>query len=156
MTEPKAKKNMDYSASAVNLTNHESFKGMFVYLRKWQENKTRLESELKEKNTELFDSIARCDKEIANSINDIRLTIDERGSYQDLEKGDYAVKQRVVAVSYSPEKCHEFLSPSLVAAVIVESVDKGTVEALVKAGRITDEQQEAISKKSESYRFIIK
>jgi hypothetical protein len=32
------------------------------------------------------------------------------------------------------------LPPQLQAAVIVESVDKGTVEALVKAGRITPEQ----------------
>jgi hypothetical protein len=154
MVGSKLKKNIDYSASAVNLCNPTQVEvalGKYTYLQqRIDELKAQLEAYPEQQE---IDELSKQQEEIRRGII---AGIDTYGSYQDLLGGHYAVKQRAVTVSYSPEKCHEVLHSSLVAAVIVESVDKGTVEALAKAGRITDTQLEAISKKSESYRFIIR
>ena len=155
--ETKTKKNTDYSASAVNLTNHECFKGMFLALRDWQEKKAQLEAELKVRNAEIYQLLEGCDKEIFTITNDIKLSIDQYGSYQDLENGIYAVKQRKVSLSYDP-KVLRIKHPKEAELVITEIVDSKKLDGLVKGGLLDKGAliTEGIAKETESYAYIIK
>jgi hypothetical protein len=153
----KVRSNTDYSASAVNLCNPTAVE---EYLHAQRERIHKLEI-LQEKidacvPTELTEEFRNLQKEIADEDKGIRTYIDSFGSYQNLGTGMYGVKQRVVSVNYSPDAVHKVIPPQLAVAVIVESVDKATVEALVKAGRISLEQQKQISSESVHFRYIIK
>ena len=157
MTESKTRKATDYTNSAVNLQNHESYIGMFESLRHWQENKAKLESELKAKNTELYGLLEGCDKEIGIIMNDIRLSIDQYGSYQDLEKGWYAVKQRAISKSYDAQAFKDNYI-KLAPAVIVETVNEKALQGLIKGGLLTEEElkEKGVTQGSESFRYIIR
>ncbi|MFA5377223.1 MAG: hypothetical protein WC455_15845 [Dehalococcoidia bacterium] len=149
--------NPDYSDSAVNLVNPSEVKEALLA----QKNRLLDLAKLQEKidnciPAELSAELECLQQEIAAEDKGIRGYIDTFGSYQDVENGHYALKQRAVTVSYDPKAVHQHLETALVAACIVESVDKATVEALVKAGRITGEQQKAISQEKETYRFVIR
>jgi hypothetical protein len=157
VTEAKGKKNMDYSASAVNMCNPKIVSDFMATL---QVLKQDYDMAVSARNAAIPATLQVRVLETEAAVNSmaetIKAAVEQYGSYQDLETGHYALKQKAITVNYLPVKCHEVLPAAMVAAVIVESVDKGTVEALVKAGRITPEQQENISEKKESYRFIIR
>lgn len=157
MTESKPRKNNDYTASAVNLTNHEVYKGMFENLRHWQENKGKLESELKTKNAELYSLLDNCDKEINIVMSDIRLSIDQYGSYQDLERGDYAIKQSTISKSYDAQAFKDNYI-KLAPAVIVETVNEKALLGLIKGGLLTEKdlKEKGVTQEAESFRYIIK
>lgn len=150
------KKNPDYTASAVNLTNPDEVNLLLVQFHQLQNLAHEYDTELREKNAELYQKIDTNAKALAECEKMLRAEIEAKGSYQNMELGWYAVKSRAVMVSYSPEKVREVLPVQVQAAVIIESVDKAMVDALVKGGRITPEQQELISQKIESFRFIIR
>ena len=152
--ETKVKKNPDYSASAVNLTNPSEVALTLVHIKLLQAEIDNLDDVMK--SYPEYEQMVDKQQELAKLRKEAEMEIDTYGSYQDTEKGFYALKQRAVTVSYLADRVHEHLPPAMVAAVIVESVDKGTVEALVKAGRITPDQQEAISQKIEVYKYIIR
>jgi hypothetical protein len=134
----KPKRNPDYSASAERLTQSPFIKALLDDMLRQQADADRLKSLLNAyaewaELQQINDTIAAIRRKIEESLP-------EHGGYQDVENGHYALRQRAVTVTYLPGKVHDVLPPQLQAAVIVESVDKGTVEALVKAGRITPEQ----------------
>ena len=148
------KANPDYTESAVNLTNPPEAKVLLDALAAVDSESAGLQR--------IIDSypeskmLAELAEKRASICKEIESVIQQQGSYQDIDAGQYAVRQRVVTVSYDPQKVHDILSPQLAAAVIVESVDKATVNALVKAGRITTEEQKNISEERETYRLFIK
>ena len=150
------KKNPDYSASAVNLTNDNSVKSVLLYLRNWQcvlndlkaQSEALIPSELKER-------IKEAEKNVTTAGQDIRVAIDERGSYQDIEAGQYAVKQRRESTTYLPEKVEDYLA-NFASAVIEKSVNKKALEGLIKGNLITAEQARMCGVVSMSYAYIIK
>lgn len=151
------KKNVDYSASAVNLTNHEQLVDM---LRVLHEKQTEMES-LRVKiqaavPQELRDREAFLTQDIGEIMGDIRLTIDERGSCQDVERGWYAVKQRRESIAYKPELVRQYAPSKVASFVLIESVDTKAMDAMLKTGQITPEQVKQCGEVKETFAYIIK
>lgn len=153
-TEVKAKRNPDYSQSAVNLCNPPEVLELLKNYHSTQTVIDNLDAVLKAYPE--YEQMIEQQQKLAELRKDIEKAIEQYGSYQEIQFGCYALKQRAITVCYLAEAVHKHLNPAMVAAVIVESVDKATVEALVKAGRISLEEQELISQKTEVYKFIIR
>lgn len=152
------KTNVDYSNSAVNLTNPPQVVESLLAQR---ERQLRL-ADLQDKMNacipnELKVELANLQKEIATENEGIKGYIDTFGSYQDLERGMYAVKQRKVSVSYDPQ-IFRVQYPAYAPAVIKETVDTAKITGLIKGGLLTPEDLEnkGVSMKSESYSYIIR
>ena len=79
------------------------------------------------------------------------------GSYQDLDKGWYAVKQRKVSKSYNAE-AFEKTYPQFAPAVIIKTVDTTKLNGLIKGGLLAEDDlvDVHIIKESESFAYIIK
>lgn len=119
------RKNPDYSASAMNLTNDARLLELLGGLYSLQASRQRQQE-----------------------------AIESFGSYQDMEAGHYALKQRRVTVTYSAAAVRTAM-PDFAKAVIEETVNKAKIEGLAKGGLITPAQVEAVSTKAESFRYVI-
>jgi len=150
------KKNPDYSASAVNLTNHEDVKEALDELHGSQKYLAHLQVVLKERNEELMAEIDAVAGTISGLAQNIRTLIDTHGSYQDIEAGAYAVKQMRKTVSYEPALVRDNLDVKCAAMVIIESVDKVSLGRLVKAGIVSQEQADLCGIAKIDYAYIIK
>ena len=151
---------MDYSKSAVNLTNHYSLLGM---LRSLADSKTSLRA-IEDKIEQLIPADLKAlqekyQDEIMQTTSDIQMTIEERGSYQDLEANLYAIKQRKVTKSYNAEafeKCY----PQYAPAVIIKAVDTTKLNGLIKGGLLTEDNLKnpdiGVITEKESFSYIIK
>ncbi len=158
-TEPK-RKNTDYSASAVNLTNDYRLGDSLNILRTRQEQLEKLNEEARALiPAELHELIQAAEEMVKQSQGEIRQRIDEFGSFQDLTVGRYAVKQRKVSVSYDAAR-FKFLYPQYAPAVIVESVDTAKLKGLIKGGLLKEEDLKhpdvAVAKETEGFAYIIK
>ncbi len=149
-------KNIDYTKSAVNLTNSPKLKVSLDILHDIQhridEVKASIElsipRDLKDILSTLQEQYDGCRKSIITDIDNI-------GSYQDIISGIYAVKQRRVSVNYKPDlvRLH---APNALPMVIIESVDQDAMTKLVKDGFISPEQARLCADIKESYSYIIK
>jgi hypothetical protein len=151
----KSKKNADYSASAVMLGDHEPvkialslYKGTEVKL---EECKKRLEA------TPEYKELSRIAVQLAEVKVEVREVIDDCGSYQDLENGIYAVKQRRESKTYLAEpfaKNYEKFAP----VVIEQAINVKALEGLIKGKLITEDElkDNGVIKVSESFVYIIK
>lgn len=152
-------KNTDYSKSAVNLCNPVTIGEKPELLAGLNDTCDAL---IAERNA-LIDGLEVNVKikELSEKINTIRDEIREEvellGSYQNLDNGWYAIKQRKESLTYNVKKVK--LNPAFnkyTDAVIIETVDKGKLEGLVKGGLISAEDARACADVSESFVFIIK
>ncbi len=152
----KAKANPDYSASAVNLTNDKRLEDLLDRLRiqegELEESEAEVEALIPDP---LKETLYLTKKQIKNLTDDIRQTIDEFGSYQNVDIGAYAVKQRKESITYLPEKVKTIL-PDFALIVIEESVNKKAFEGLVKGGLITEAEATQCGIVAMSYAYIIK
>ncbi len=152
------RKNIDYSVSAVNLTNPPEIKTRLSNYRDsiqaYEKLKIEAESHIPEY---LRARIKNSEADLATEFKALRETIDLLGSYQDLEGGNYAVKQRKVSVSYDAGR-FEYVYPQFAPAIIVKTVDTAKLKGLIKGGLITEDALAAgdISRTTESYAYIIK
>lgn len=158
MAEIKTKKNTDYSASAVFLCNPAEVTVGYAVLKSGRENLMAL----REKADSLIpqalkDEIELCQKQITEQENGLRTAIDQFGSYQDIETGEYALKQRKVSVSYD-SKILRLKHPKEAELVIEETVNTTKINGLVKGGLLDlgALKTEGITKESESFVYIIK
>jgi hypothetical protein len=150
-------KNIDYSASAVRLTNPPEIKELLDKLKV-------LQSEIDTKQAvidslipqSLSDEMGNLETEKMGLNHEIKLLIDELGSYQDFDNGRYAIKQRRESISYKPELVKEKLPANFAGMVIVESVDTRKMEGMVKGGFITPEQAKSCGEVIATYAYIIK
>ena len=152
------KKNTDYSASAVNLKNPQEVLVEMVKLKGLYDNLLVLQNQLETYiPKELKDRIEICQKYISEQNAQVRLSVDTFGSYQDLEQGWYAVKQRKVSKSYNAE-AFEKTYPQFAPAVIIKAVDTTKLNGLIKGGLIDEPllKGSGIIKESESFAYIIK
>ena len=159
MTEPKAtRKNTDYSASAVKLCNPPEVEGLLLDL---QNEQTSVEQLKNQANAlipdELKVKIGQAEFTVAKLSTEIRRVIDKEGSYQDIEVGWYALKQRKVSKSYKAEP-FEKNYPQFAPAVIIKAIDTAKLTGLIKGGLINEGQLEAdgVLVCTESFAYIIK
>lgn len=152
------KKNMDYSKSAVNLTNPGELIPQLAVLLALKGSKEVITQEIqeaipKELNQKLLDITA----EIAKVEETIKETIEKFGSFQNVEKGVYALKQRKVSRSYDAG-VFKLAYPTYAPAVIVETVDTVKLGGLIKGGLITEESLKinGVVEEKESFQYIIK
>ena len=151
-------KNTDYSASAVKMVNPPETHTLLGELKNLKADLLVLNEQVDALiPQELRDRIEICQKWIIEKEVDIRLAVDMFGSYQDLDKGWYAVKQRKVSKSYNAEK-FEAIYPQYSPAVIIKAVDTTKLNGLIKGGLITNDELilHAITKETESFAYIIK
>jgi hypothetical protein len=152
------KRNIDYSNSAVNLINPELL-GELLESLKYQEIELQ---ELRDKANsyipaETLSAIEQMNMAVNDSRALITKTIESLGSYQNLDLGFYAIKQRKVSKSYDPD-VFKLAYPMFAPAVIIEAVDTVKLNGLVKGGLITEEslKTNGVITEKESFQFIIK
>ena len=151
-------KNIDYSASAVKMVNPPEIKVLLGELQKLKADMLILNEQAEKLiPQDLKDRMSICSKYISEKEAGVKLAIDIFGSYQDLEQGQYAVKQRKVSKSYNAEK-FEAIYPQYSPAVIIKAVDTTKLNGLLKGGLINDWElkEKGVLKETESFAYIIK
>jgi len=153
------KKNTDYSASAVNLTNPTELGVGLCALKVCQEQlavvQAKIEDSIPDELKAQRDLYA---KQITDLNADLRKAVDDLGSYQNLEDGLYAVKQSVKSKSYNAQP-FESSYPEFAQAVIIKSIDGDKLKALQKGGLVADDarlESLFILSVKESFKYIIK
>ncbi len=157
-TESKTKKNMDYSASAVNLTNRPEVEEKLSHFRML----IAKSKELTEKASTYIPASITAELEcIQHELDEdnkaIRVAIEIFGSYQDIATGSYALKQRKVSISYDPKELRT-KHPAEAALVIEETVNATKINGLIKGGLLDAGmlKTEGITKETESFAYIIR
>jgi hypothetical protein len=150
-------KNIDYSNSAVNLTNPDDVKNLLSERSIMASVMATYQEALKASNKELCDKIAELSNRMENNEIAIKTAIDLFGSYQDTATGFYGVKQRKVSVSYDPAK-FKLRFPAYAPAIIIEAVDTVKLNGLIKGGLVTaDEMKDAgIVTEKPSFVYIVR
>ncbi len=146
------KKHPDYSASAINLCNPAQV-AVLVFTKKEKVN------EIERLQTVLcaypeYEQLQALGKEVTELDGKIRSTIDEYGSFQDLDYGAYGVKQSRKTVTFIANAIREII-PQYAEAVI-DGVNKTKMNGLLKGGLITQEQADQCSEVKEDFAYIIK
>ena len=152
------KSNPTYEASAVNLKNNINLeidlKAYHGLCDKINELGVKINATIPQ---ELKDQLSSYETQLKGCTEAVRADIDIYGSYQDVEKGWYAVKQRVVSKSYDPE-AFEKAYPQFAPAIIIKCVDSVKLNGLIKGGLVTeaDLKEKAVIRETESFKVIIK
>lgn len=154
MTTESKRKNIDYTASAVNLMNSPILGHKLCELKEAQGIADVFQKALED--TEPYRMLARCQDDIARMRDEIHELIEEQGSFQDTEAGMYAVKQRRESITYKPELVRQYAPSKVASFVLVESVDSKALDAMLKAGQITPEQARQCGTIEEKFAFIIR
>lgn len=147
-------KNKDYSASAVHLCNPPELKKVLEERRDFISHIANLKA-LLEAYPE-WAELRKAEQRLADHDQYIREAINQFGSYQDVDKGWYALKQRKESITYTPELVKIILEPKLASLVIVESVDSKALNSLVKGGLVSPEQIQQCGEVKESYAYIVR
>ena len=149
--------NTDYTNSAVNLITGDKATLQAERLLKLAELMALADKACKELDaTPQAMDFKNINAAIALLKEGIKSDIDAIGSYQDLEHGFYAVKQKRVGFTYSPELVKANL-PKYATALIEETVNSKALDGLVKGKLITQEQVASIvGETKETYAYIIK
>jgi hypothetical protein len=150
--------NIDYSKSAVNLSNSVVLSVELDQLQNLEQQGEAINNQIsslipqalidmQDQNTEL----------IAKKHDEIKLLIETCGSYQNLEKGWYGIKQRKVSKSYNALE-FEKNYPSFAPAVIIKAVNTTALNGLIKGGLITEDHLKGlgITEEKETFQYIIK
>lgn len=147
------KKKTDYTNSAVNLCNPPQLQSLLIDLALLRGAEAILQTELEK--TPVFSSLKAKQGEITFLSTTIREAIDAHGSFQDLDTGTYALKQRKISITYIASKVREFLR-TYADAVIEEVVSKSKLEGLRKGGLVSQADLDRCADTTESFAYIIK
>ncbi len=131
------RKNIDYSISAVNLVNPPELKKALEERQSFTGAIANLKG-LLEAYPE-WEELKKAEQRLVDSDQYIRGLIDEFGSYQNLQTGEYALKQQRFSTVYLADKVPKVM-PEFEKAVLVTTVDGKKVDALLKGGLITPDQ----------------
>jgi len=146
-------KKTDYSNSAVQLCNPPRVAEFLAHLIELKHEEAIMLMEIER--TSLFKELTAKRNVIAAQEQFIRQAIDEQGSYQDLDAGNYAIKQRKLSVTYIASKVREFLR-DYADAVIEEVVSRVKLEGLRKGGLVSQDDLDRCADTTESFAYIIK
>ena len=152
------KKNPDYSASAVNLTNPIDALNYLKNLHSFKVELDEVETAITMATPmELLTKRAKLQNDIENIMGGIKVVIDNQGSYQDTELGLYAVKQLKRTKLYSATN-FESCFPEYAAAVLTKSINVPVLEGLIKGNLLSEEglRRAHIIEDKESFAYIIK
>ena len=158
MTETKTKKNPDYTASAVNLVNPPEVEAL---LTNWHQEQQALNEVLIEieKNVPQQLKVERdlTETRLVILVQAIKDAIDSQGSYQNTEKGEYALRQLKRTKLYSAS-VFEVCFPEYAQAVLTKSVNVPVLEGLIKGNLLSEEglRRAHIIEDKESFAYIIK
>ena len=152
-TESKTKANPDYTESAVNLKNPPEVKVALDLYHQLEKEKTELAEKFEA--SELFKEYTEAIQKVQEQHKTVKEAIETHGSYQDIEAGAYAVKQKKLSITFIPEQARIHI-PAYSEAVIEEVVNGRKVAGLLKGGLITEEQAKAMSETKETFAFIVK
>jgi hypothetical protein len=149
------KKNPDYTASAVNLTNRPELARLTAELQELQQSvevRRSLLADIQE-----YKDLQEGEAAVNNKITEIRQAIDIYGSYQDHATGRYALKQRKQTREWHADNFESYFS-EYAAAALTKSVNVPVVEGLLKGGLLfMDELEKAsIITYKETFSYIIK
>ena len=151
------KKNPDYTESAVDLKNDQR---VLVDLRAYhglQDQIEKLNSDIDALiPQELKDQLASLEIQKKACLEGIKSDVESYGSYQDVESGWYAIKQRKKSVTFPLDKVRAYAPKKVADFVIVESVDEKAMEAMIKAKQLTATELELCSETSESFVYIVR
>lgn len=151
------KKNINYEASAVNLVNPPPVIADLRTLRDCQANIALIKEKIAACiPQELTDTLNQAEKALALMAENIKIDIVAYGSYQNLETGEYALRQRRESITYKPEFVRQFAPAQVAYAVIVEAVDSKVMETLIKSGKIEPETAKQCGIVEEKFAFIIR
>lgn len=149
---------MDYTKSAVNLCNP---KEVEVLLGKYAETRKVLD-DLNAKAQalipkEITDNIGLANEELNKLNGQIRQAIDQYGSYQDLVREIYGIKQRKISKSYDADR-FDTAYPEYSKAVVIKAIDTVKLNGLVKGGLLVEDELRAkgVLKEAESYAYVIR
>ena len=131
-------KGTDFTKSAERLTNPAEVRNLLLEYGEALALTEARETALKA--TEAYAVLNQAQEAASKAREAVREAVERCGSYQDVEAGHYAVKQRKFSVSYDPVKVREVI-PQFAAGVIEESVPKNKILGLVRGGLITSEQE---------------
>ncbi|OBW62614.1 MAG: hypothetical protein A9183_06900 [Dehalococcoides mccartyi] len=141
------KTNPDYSESAFNLTNKAELAEM-LNQRRYMEARIL--------GAKTAAGLPVMEQELADLDIKVRQAIDTLGSYQDVENGKYAVKQRRQSIIYSPDKVREYLG-KYAPAIIDEHVNEKVLTSLIKGGQVSDEiVPQLVEDTRETFAYIIR
>lgn len=152
------KKNVDYSNSAVNLVNPDSVKigldSILILRDKLIEVQAKINECIPAELTLIENNLKA---EMDRQITDLKGYIELDGSYQDLDRGWYAVKQRKVSKSYDAA-VFKLAYPLYAPAVIIETMDTVKLGGLIKGGLIkeADLKTNGVVEEKETFNYIIK
>ena len=150
-------KKLDYSASADNLRNDPKLGIMLLKLHERQGALVAIKEMAQSHIPQAVrDGILATEAEIANLEKSIRTGIDILGSFQDVEAGLYAIRQRRVSLSYDAQ-AFKAAYPPFATAVMTETVNVKVLEGLMKGKILTAEdlKEKGVSKESVNYRYIV-
>jgi len=160
MTQENGKaKGPDYSTSAVELCNPPKVKELLDKLHAQQAVKDDVMEKLKAQSAELMAKMQEIDKAIVDTIANVKSTVDALGSYQDIEAGDYAIKQERKTKQYHVDKFKAYSQFEPYApAVIQESINVKALEGLVKGTLIAAEdlRNTGVITESVSFSYIVR
>lgn len=146
-------KKIDYTNSAVNLCNPPELKSLLTNLARLKQRETACREALQK--TALYTQFAISQNDTKECEDALKAAIEAHGSYQDLNAGDYAIKQKKLSVTYIASKVREFLR-TYADAVIEEVVSKPKLEGLRKGGLVSQADLDRCADTTESFAYIIK
>jgi len=152
--EPTAKKNgPDYTASAECLYNPATVKELLDTLHRAENLRISLKEEIPAELLGRIDAIEVSIREITYRLKE---AVEQHGSYQDIEAGDYAVKYRRIHKEFNADTFAEKFPEY--PTVIKRAVDVGKLQGLVKGGLLTEDELKVkgILTEEQTFAFYIK
>ena len=146
------KKNPDYTASAVSITNPVEIEILLGQRKAVSGQVGELLNTLEQ--NPIYKDIQEGKATLAGIDKQLVALIDEKGGYQDTDTGLYALRQRRISLSYIPERLRECI-PQWASALISEVVDPKKVSQLIKSKLITESEIEVATTRKETTRIII-
>lgn len=148
-------KNRDYSASAVDLNNDALVEDAYQNYRKASELSDELRAKLEL--TPEFKAWTESCFVVAEAKSNLSIAIDQNGSYQDVEAGHYAIKQRKVSKQFHVEPFIKNFE-KFVPLVVEQTINIDALKGQIKGKLITEDEllEKGVITTTETYAYIIK
>ena len=151
------KQNPNYESSAVMLTNPPQVMDLLTKYHRLGNEIERIQGEIDRGIPHiLLDKREAVQKELSETDKSLRQAIDEFGSYQNTDSGEYALKQKRESITYRADLARQYLESKALNMVLVESVNAKALDGLVKGGIVTPEQARACGTIEEKFAYIIR
>lgn len=131
----------DYTNSAENLCNPPEVGEALSLLHRYQDTLEELKGKIP---AQLQNEIKEAEEGIRVVAERIKDAIEQYGSYQDIEAGDYAVKYRRMHKDYHVEPFKKHY-PEYIPAVVTETINVKALEGLIKGGLLNEADLKHIS-----------